>query len=90
MTEWIESNLEPCPGEELDLHYVADRFVRRSTSAERQAIPKPEVELRRLLPVDGRTIVGYRFRPDASTHSDRLSEGPVWRRPRHVSDWNKK
>jgi len=89
MKEWINANLEPAEGQTLDLHQVADRFLRRSTFADRRAVPDPEAELKRLLPIERGKIVGYTFSADMSTRSDRLSEGSTWRRPRHVSEWNK-
>jgi len=87
MGSWVEANLEPAEGQNLDLSSVVDRFVRRSTRAERREVPDPESEL---LPIENRKIIGYRFRDDMSTRSDRVSEGSTWRKPRHVSDWNKK
>jgi hypothetical protein len=88
--EWIEANLEPCAGQNLELHQIVDRFVRRSTRAERRTIPDPEAALREALPIEGRTIVGYRIRPDMtmSGNGREPHEGGKYRKPMHRSAWS--
>jgi len=89
MGSWIEANLEPAEGATLDLHETVDRFVRRSTRADRRAVPDPEASLRELLPVEGRTILNHRMRLDMrATPGAMTSDGPTYRKPKHKSVWS--